>query len=110
MNLSNNPQVADLAILFAACNDSAAGHCLWVNKQGDVFVDPIPESLSPVGFERSKSDMLLRYETFDCGNNYVGLNAAEDSKYVQRMFNSLVKEWANYSLTSTTEAFYIDHF
>ena len=110
MNLTNNPQLDELAALFSVCNDSIASHALWVNKQGEVFVSAIPVGMTPIGFEKSQPDLLLRYETCQRGNDYVGEKAAADTQYVQRMFNSLVKEWQNYSAANTSGPFYIDIF
>lgn len=110
MNLNNNPQASELALLLGACNDSAANHCLWVDKSGEVFVTPIPSTLTPIGFEKSQPTMFMRYETFQCGNDYVGPKAASDNSYVQRMFNSLVKEWSELSNSNASTPFYIDIF
>ena len=93
MNLNNNPTTGQLAALLHKCDDNSAHHVMWVNKSGEVFISPLAGDLSPVGFEKSTPDMCMRYETCQCGNKYVGPSAAEDAGYVNRMFNSLVKEW-----------------
>lgn len=37
--------------------------------------------------------MKMRYETFGQGNDYVGPDAAEDEELMNKIFQSLVKEW-----------------
>lgn len=93
MNMQNNPTVVQLAALFAQVDDEAGHHCLWIDRAGDVRVDSIPEDLSPNGFEASKPTMAARFETFVCGNGYVGQEAAEDSAYIEEKFNQLVDVW-----------------
>ncbi len=110
MNLNNNPQASELSSLLGSCDDSAASHCLWVDKNGEVFVTPIPSNLTPIGFEKSQPSMFMRYETCQRGNDCVGPKAASDNNYVQRMFNSLVKEWSGLSTANASGPFYIDIF
>lgn len=108
MNLKCNPSTNQLAALLGACDDKAAHHILWVSRSGDVNVTPLPYTLSPVGFERSIPDLLMRYETFQCGNDYVGAAAAADEEWVSRLFASLTARWAEHAGANRT--FYIDFF
>lgn len=110
MNLSGIPKLNELQALFSACDDNAASHILWVDRKGEVFVSPLLGELSPLGFEESQASMFIRYETNELGNEYVGPKAAENVEHVQRMFNSLVKEWKYYSTTTAKGPFYIDSF
>ncbi|MFI8981163.1 hypothetical protein [Ectopseudomonas khazarica] len=93
MNLNNTPSIEQLKSLLAACNDEEGHHILWVTKTGEVHISVLSEELGPIGFEESKPEMALRYETFQCGNDYVGLNAASDERFVSRLFRSLIAEW-----------------
>jgi hypothetical protein len=51
MNLNSNPTIADQCALFAAANDSAGHHVLWVDNLGEVHLSCIPTGLSPAGFK-----------------------------------------------------------
>lgn len=93
MNLNRAPSMEQLKSLLAACNDEEGHHILWVCRTGEVHVSVLPEGLGPIGFQESKPEMALRYETFQCGNDYVGLNAASDEEFVSRLFRSLIAEW-----------------
>ncbi|WP_265576073.1 hypothetical protein [Proteus sp. CD3] len=41
--------------------------------------------------------MAIRYETFQQGNNYVGLSASKDINYISQTLNDLIHEWEQYS-------------
>lgn len=110
MNLSKRPHRNELQALFAACYDNAASHILWADKDGNVFVSPIPNHLSAADFEASQPNMLMRYELWQQGNGYVGENAAEDIKYILRMLESLVKEWKECAVNKPTGIHYINNF
>lgn len=108
MNLNQNPTKEQLKALFSACDDTIGHHVLWVAKNGDVALTPHPSELNPVGFDQTNQDLLLRYETFVRGNGYVGQQAAEDKKFVDRIFKSLQSEWATVTEQSTQR--YVDSF
>ncbi|HDX8429046.1 TPA: hypothetical protein RQN23_003756 [Aeromonas veronii] len=95
MNLNQSPSVEQLKGLLSACNDNAGHHILWVQKTGDVHITLLPRDLTPSGFEAKNPDMALRYETFDRGNGYVGVEAASDNNFVTSLFNRLTAEWDN---------------
>ena len=46
-----------------------------------------------MGFEINTPTMKMRYETFGQGNDYVGPAAAADDPLMDRLFQSLPKEW-----------------
>ena len=50
MNLAQNPTRDELNDLFAACDDNAAHHILWVGHNGEVHLDRLPDDLTPAGF------------------------------------------------------------
>ncbi|MFC6282794.1 MULTISPECIES: hypothetical protein [Polaromonas] len=109
MNLNANPSITDLKDLIASANDSAGHHILWVDTQGDVYLNCLDGDLSPVGFEDKVSKVLkLRYETFERGSGYMGPEAALDEAWVGRLFRSLVKEWQD--RPSGTDSEYIDEY
>lgn len=108
MNLNNNPTLQQLSALHQVCNDDAAHHILWVDSTGEVRVTPLPDDINPAGFEDRFPTCVLRYETCQAGNGYVGPVAAADTKHMQRMLNSLVKEWEVQG--GSMKARYIDYF
>jgi hypothetical protein len=108
MNLNQNPTKEQLKALFSSCDDAIGHHVLWVAKNGDVALTPLPSELTPVGFDQTNPDLLLRYETFVRGNGYVGQQAAEDEKFVDRIFKSLQSEWA--TVTENSSQRYVDLF
>lgn len=108
MNLNQYPTKEQLKALFSSCDDTIGHHVLWVAKNGDVSLAPLPIELTPVGFDQTNPDLLLRYETFVQSNGYVGQQAAEDEKFVDRIFKSLQSEWA--TVTEKSSQHYVDLF
>lgn len=95
MNLNQAPSIEQLKSLLAACDDDVGHHILWVKKTGDVHISVLPENLTPAGFEETNPEMALRYETFQCGNGYVGVDAASDDDFVTDLFNRLTSKWSS---------------
>jgi hypothetical protein len=93
VNLNQAPTINQLKVIFESCNDKSAHHILWVDQVGEVRVTPLPDDINPSGFEDRFPTSVLRYETFQCGNGYVGQKAAADDGFMQRLFNSLMEEW-----------------
>lgn len=109
MNLNANPAAKDLKCLIAAADDSAGHHILWVDINGDVYLNCLFPDVSPVGFEEKVAKVLkLRYETWNQGAGYVGPEVAEDEEFVARLFASMVKEWAD--RPSGNQSAYIDDY
>jgi hypothetical protein len=108
MNMEKSPTIDELRGLIRACNDSAGHHILWVAKNGDVQLSIVPKELTPVGFQQTTSEMQLRYETFEAGNEYVGPDAAGDDGWVKQLFDSLAKKWPPAKGEPAVE--YIDQF
>ena len=38
-------------------------------------------------------DVLFRFESFDAGNDYVGVRAANDAVFIERLYRALVANW-----------------
>jgi hypothetical protein len=108
MNMDKNPTVEELRQLIMACNDLAGHHVLWVANNGDVHVSRVPKGVSPVGFQEAQSEMQLRYETFEAGNDYVGPEAAKDNEWINQLFDALTKAWPKAKAKPEVE--YIDQF
>lgn len=107
-NLNQNPTKEQLKALFSACVDTTGHHVLWVAKNGEVSLTPLPSELTLVGFDQTNPDLLLRYETFVQSNGYVGQQAVDDEKFVDRIFKSLLSEWS--TVTEKSPQRYVDLF
>ena len=95
MNLDSSPTREDLKLLIQSQDDNAGHHVLWVDSAAEVHISTVPANLTPVGFQLSEPTMKLRLETFQCGNDYVGPNAAQDDELVDRLYNALIQNWPN---------------
>jgi hypothetical protein len=85
----------ELTGLYAALDDEAAHHVLWVDHSGEIHIDPIPDNLTPVGFAaKIGSALKFRWETWVIGNGYVGTKAAKDRKYMEKQLAELKRDWA----------------
>jgi hypothetical protein len=94
MNLRQNPTVDQLRPLIARCKDEEHHHTLWVGHDGEVRIDPLPEMLTPNGFERSrKAEMKFRLETFAAANGYTGPKACLDQWHLGMFFKNLMEHW-----------------
>ena len=93
MNMNHSPTVVELTQLFAAADDEAGHHCLWIDASGEVHLSVIPEELTPVGFEEQTPSMQVRFETYGAGLGYVGPSAADDSTFICDTFRSLIEAW-----------------
>ena len=52
MNHKQNPTKEELIALLLPLNDEAASHVIWVGLDGEVHIDPLPDDLTPVGYEK----------------------------------------------------------
>ena len=94
MNLQNNPLISDLITIFASRNDDDDAHIIWVDHNGNVFLDPIGKNMTPVGWdEANKNKYKFRFESYVQGKGYVGLKASQDMKWMQQVFNGLLDNW-----------------
>lgn len=93
MNLNNDPTLEQLAELVRQCDDFAGHHILWVRKNGDVELTQVPLDQSALEFDGSHSDVQIRFEPFQAGNEYVGPDAADDAEWMSELFESLKTRW-----------------
>ncbi len=107
MNMNNGPTIEQLRALFSAQNDDAGDHILWVDQDGTVNLSVLPGELTPVGFEEATSNIKIRFETFGCGNKYVGVSAAQDEGFMRDTFSSLLSRWLKRSGGKDVE--YVDY-
>ena len=94
MNLNQNPTKEELKKLISSQDDDADHHMLWVSIDGDVFLDPVPIDLtSPRYAELLGTKMKFRLETLIAGNGYTGPDAAEDERWINRLYTALINNW-----------------
>lgn len=94
LNLAASPSLADFQRLVAAQDDERGHHILWVDREGWIHLDILPDKMAPVQYEEEiDCDMQFRYETFveGCGN--VGRTAAKDSRRMAQILESLKHNW-----------------
>lgn len=60
-----------------------------VTKNGQLYL-----SQDVVGAENIDG-LLFRFETFDANNDYVGLNASLDDRFINRIYQALKDNWKN---------------
>ena len=95
MNLNNNPTLDDLRDLLRPWDDRAAHHVLWVDHAGDVHITelekkwPVPQPGPEV-----LDNALVRFETFQAGNEFVGPDAADDDEWIAATLGQLAHDWA----------------
>jgi hypothetical protein len=95
LNLVASPSLAAFQKLVAAQDDERGHHVLWVDREGWIHLDPLPDKMAPVQYEEEiDCDMQFRYETFveGCGN--VGRTAAKDSRRMTQILESLKQNWS----------------
>ncbi len=94
MNLRSGSSEEEFKQLLSNCNDDAGHHLLWVDNNGDVNITQLPKDLSPAGFETAHAaNIRFRLESFQKGNKYVGPSAAEDDKWVKKLFSKINELW-----------------
>ena len=95
MNLAAKPTRYELAALLRDCDDRTVSHLLWVEKDGEVHIDPLLE-ITPVAIADKNSEILkFKFESFARGNGSTGDKAALDKQWVDRLFRLLVSAWAS---------------
>lgn len=73
--------------LIASKNDSKS-YQLRVTKSGSAF-------LSDATGNRDIENLSFRLETWQAGNDYVGIAASKDESWVRRIYECLKKNWPN---------------
>lgn len=95
MNLKNNPTKKQLRALLRECDDNADNHILYVTVNGDVKIEEVGGTTPAIWEEDHEGIMQFRLETFDEGNGYTGVKAANDQKWVDRVYDAITKAWAS---------------
>ena len=95
MNLNNNPTMDDLRDLLRPWDDRAAHHVLWADRTGEVHITPVEKKWPvPQPGPEVLDNTLVRFETFQAGNEYMGPDAAASDEWVTDAFNWLMRDWA----------------
>jgi hypothetical protein len=93
MNLNSAITQEQLRDLLRRADDTSADHVLWVSVLGDVQLEAL-DAISPAEFARQNADKIaFRLETLGAGNDWVGPRAAQDDKWIERLYQALVANW-----------------
>lgn len=86
MNYSMETLSREQLVELIKNGDDSYDNQIRVTKDGTIFLSRI------VGAE-DISNLRFRFETCDAGNGYVGPEAADDDKYINDLYNGLIKTW-----------------
>ena len=94
MNLSQHATVDQLKEMIAGCNDDDFSHIVWVDTKGEVHVTPLSIDTTPAEWtEVHKEQLRFRMHKIQHGSGFVGPDAANDDRWMTRLFNSLTGLW-----------------
>ncbi|WP_460952879.1 hypothetical protein [Spirosoma litoris] len=99
MNLNQNPTRDQLKLLLAECDNTRRSHLLYVKSDGDVRIKSFLNYRSYAEWvDDNPDDILLRFEHYDKGQNYVGPVAAQNEPWIERLYNALLDNWSTKNL------------
>ena len=78
----------DVRQMISAGDDSHMNQ-IRVSKSGEVYLSQ--DIVGAIDID----DLRFRFETFDAGNGYVGNKAANDRKYIDRLYRTIIANWNN---------------
>ncbi len=106
MNMNRSPTIDQLRELFRSYDESSGhSHVLWVSKTGDVVI-----SIDRGGVKSPPiCNARLCYEMFSPLSDQVGHSAANDTKFMNRIFKSLQERWSDFG-DPDGEMVYVDQF
>jgi hypothetical protein len=94
MNLKSNPEVSQLKELIGKCDDENFNHIIWVSKNGTVHIYPTTLSNPMSVFEKEHGKNLQFWKgVYSMDDQYFGMEASNDTKYLQDLYDKLVKTW-----------------
>ena len=103
--MDQSPTLAQLRAVFACCDDySGNPHVLWVANNGEVQISAVDGSSESPPI----TNVRLRYEMFSPQSGHVGQQAAEDTNFMNRIFESLQSQWQD--TASGDSEIYVDEF
>lgn len=95
-NLREKTCVGDVQAILGLCDDDGSDHFIWVDNDGNVFMEEIQIVNYPSWYAKNKSKMLFRFETWNRGNGYVGQEAMCDDDWCNRILNALRENWDSF--------------
>jgi hypothetical protein len=94
MNLKSNPEVSQLKELIGKCDDENSNHIIWIAKNGSVHIYATTLSNPIHEFENENGKNLQFWKgVYFMGDLYFGIEASNDSKYLQDLYDNLIKNW-----------------
>ena len=103
--MDRSPTLAQLREVFASCDDhSGHPHVLWVANNGKVQISAVAGSSESPPI----TNVRLRYEMFSPKSGHVGQQAAEDTNFMNRIFESLQSQWQD--TANRDGEIYVDKF
>lgn len=82
----NTLTISEMKDLIAS-GDDTFNNQLRVTKAGEIYL-----SQGTVGAE-DIDDLQFRFETIDAGGDWIGPNAANDTKWINRLFTAATTHW-----------------
>ena len=94
MNLKLNPEIFQLRELICNCDDENFNHIIWVAKNGTVHVYASSLSNPIREFDKENGKNLQFWKgVYNMGDHYLGKEASNDLKYIEDLYDTLVKNW-----------------
>jgi len=94
MNLKLNPEISQLEELIGNCDDENFNHIIWVAKNGTVHIYATTLTNPIKAFETENGKNLQFWKgIYKKGDDYLGMEAANDPTYLQELLSNLIKNW-----------------
>lgn len=81
--------------------DDALGNVLILNIDGEFELLPTHS----YDFQRLNPRCVVRHESFNAGNDYVGVRASEDDSHIDLHYSSSLEHWVTHLRTGATHAY-----
>lgn len=94
------PSIEQLRSAIAGGNDNF-NNSLVLNVNGKFELRQVP----PFDFSANDPSVVVRHETSQAGNDYVGANAAADSRYVNQWYAASLEYWKEHLETHVTQSY-----
>lgn len=93
------PTIEQLAKVIASGDDSVLNR-LVLKTDGHFELIPIETVEDDLNFH--KMTFVTRWEAFDAGNDYVGMEASKDKDFLDSIMNWSIRAWKKYKETGNT--------
>lgn len=93
LNLKQGFSKEDLARLLSLYDDDAGNHMIWVDMEGNVEIAVLTDLTAMEMEDALEGRIQFHYKTLAGGNRYVGIEAADDEKYVSELYDKLLNDW-----------------